>query len=91
MAELKQSTGFKTLDKELQKDKYEGIIESYDNNRDGHWIYLEGYTFDPGGAHIVHERTVGDLIESLQRIVPCECEDCQSEESVWTDNRIHKL
>ena len=97
MPELKRSTGFKTLDRELRKDKYKGVVESFSNENsgryanDGYWLYLEGYCgYHNDGRHSIHEWTISELIEALRDIRPCNCKQCQNNETIWSKNRIHK-
>jgi len=45
---------------------------------DGYWVFpKQGYTFNPGDGHAVHEYTVKDVISRVRGgPFPCDCGDC---------------
>lgn len=40
-----------------------------------YWLSLRGYHLDD--CHSIHERTVKEVLEALQRIEPCTCDECK--------------
>lgn len=56
------------------------IVEARDEGRDTHatryWLDLAPGWISDEGTHMVAESTVRDVLASLRRVAPCECEDC---------------
>ena len=59
----KNRTRYKTLDR-LAKD--ERVVEIWDEGDDGLWILLREDVFTLEGGHVLHERTVKDLVKSFR-------------------------
>lgn len=54
------------------KDKHPHIIESFEKDEDGYWIYLhEGYLFD-GEVSFIHEDTAKEAREAFSRVIQVE-------------------
>ena len=47
-----------------------------DHDQDGYWVYLKRGLCVSQGAHIVHEDTVADVKEALDRVIKCTCREC---------------
>lgn len=63
--------------------KYQDKLEEidYEGKDSGYWAYTKsGYMFESMGCHTAHEFNKNELLKVIRTIIPCECEQCCSQE-----------